>query len=882
AMCNACHYYYGGQHAGMSCGNASCHEANSLHRIIHVTQSGSSYLWSEPSHPTTTPEIDTVAGHIGSNELVVTFTEGVWTKMDQTGPVETSDLLLTDQGGDNPRTITSVTHTPGEASAILTMSAPLIEADLSTDILATVGVAVWDADGEPAGPWPMTITGPARVGIMSVEGILGHDQLYVTFSEPVYANTDATGDLAPDDFTLTDTDDGRTITGVTHTAGESAAVLTLDLPLDETNDIDVDMLAAAADSVYDAYGNAADAAPVTITAVSSAPLLDAVWGVDGHDRLAVRFSTRVYANADATGALQPADFVLIDGGAGKSVIGVEHSPGSYTATIVLDGIIEAADIGSAALAPAGGSIFNAAGYPAPTTAATLASGVQSFIAAVEGVVGNPALAVTFGSQAFANGDQTGALNGFDFTLIAGGKSIIAVEHAAGNSTAIVFMDGILDVADIGGATLAAVSDSIFGPSAGNFPFATDTATVNAQAAPSITRAEGALDYDRLFVSFSEGVYAENNGTGDLGFADFTYTDAGAGGAASAIAVIHSAGDSSAIVVLDGPLLGGDIGADTLEATGTEIFNRLGNPVGTTPLAVTGNDCPVWGTSFPIEDEPQYSATIEDETSLLVGTVGLPTFSFPDPDNDWFNGDDGLGTYVDMNGNLACLSSPRAITVEARVRPTEVDRGVADNTFNRIFERRRNLLVTILNTDYRGDDIPSRAGRASIEVKYRVDNASRHTCPHPQWPDDPYVGNDVKMHQISSDIELFPIVDGHWYTIRVVFNSDKADVPGSDGTPVDVFIDDEGADGLNSPNPTPLDPSLNPDFEQWPGYANATRSINGSSSCKWGALPGDFIEYRDDSSHIGASQNHNQPFEGQIDWLIWQPIADYSGVDESPH
>ena len=28
------------KYAGMSCGNASCHETNSIHRIIHVTDSG--------------------------------------------------------------------------------------------------------------------------------------------------------------------------------------------------------------------------------------------------------------------------------------------------------------------------------------------------------------------------------------------------------------------------------------------------------------------------------------------------------------------------------------------------------------------------------------------------------------------------------------------------------------------------------------------------------------------------------------------------------------------------------------------------------------------------------------------------------------------------
>jgi hypothetical protein len=265
--------------------------------------------------------------------------------------------------------------------------------------------------------------------------------------------------------------------------------------------------------------------------------------------------------------------------------------------------------------------------------------------------------------------------------------------------------------------------------------------------------------------------------------------------------------------------------------------------------------------------PQDSATIWDEYNLLAGSVGNPSFVFPDPsDNDWFTGAEGQGTYIDITNNTACLNSPRAFSIEARVKPTEVDRGVGDNTFNRIFERRRTVLVTILNTDYRGDDIPARANKASIEVKYRTDAAARHTCPHPQWPDDPYVGNDVWMHQISSDIDQWPMVNNHWYRIKVVFNADKSEVPGSNETPVDIFIDDQGTDGLGA-------------GEFWSGYVNATKSINESSSCRWGALPGDFIESRNETSHIGASWNHNQPFEGQIDWVTWQPIADYAFVDD---
>jgi hypothetical protein len=676
--------------------------------------------------------------------------------------------------------------------------------------------------------------------------------------------------------------------GVSHTAGEATAALTLSTALDGTDDIDVDTLAAAADSIHDAYGAPATTDPVTITTVAGAPAIAVVHAIDGHEKLAVWFSERVYANADATGALEPSDFEFTDAGAGKSVVAVDHRPGAVTATLTLDNPVEAADIGGATLAAAGGAIYDITGYPADTTAVELTVGMASSIEKVEGIEGSDRLKITFQTQVYASDDETGALEPGDFIFTdgnGGGASAIVTDgltHAQGSSTAIVTVDAALTATDIGEDSLAAASDAIFGPGAGSFPLGTDAVTISAQTAPAITRVEGAVGYDELFVSFTEGVYAEGDGTGALGQLDFNFADESGSGAGAIIGVAHTAGHSTAIITLDTPLTAGDIGTDTLAAVGDEIFNSIANPVAATPVALSGNDCPTWGATFPIEDEPQYSATTEDQTGLLIGAVGNPTVAFPDVDNDWFNGYEDEGTYIDIVNNNACLNSPRGLTIEARVKPFEVDRGVGDNTFNRVFERRRTILVTILNTDYRGDDVPARAGKASIEVKYRVDAGSRHTCPHPQWPADPYVGDDARMHQMSSDIDQFPIGVGHWYQIKVVFNSDKSDVAGSNGTPVDIFIDDQGENGLNEPNPTPWDPTLSPEYEQWPGYVNATLMINECSSCRWGALPGDFLELRDDTAHIGAAWSHNQPFEGQIDWIVWEPIVDYSGVDDPPH
>jgi predicted CXXCH cytochrome family protein len=89
--------------------------------------------------------------------------------------------------------------------------------------------------------------------------------LLVSFSEPVYANANATGDLQASDFVLTDIDNGRTITGVTHTAGDTTATLTLSSALDMSNDIGVDTVAAAGNAIYDEQETAMGMSAVTIT-----------------------------------------------------------------------------------------------------------------------------------------------------------------------------------------------------------------------------------------------------------------------------------------------------------------------------------------------------------------------------------------------------------------------------------------------------------------------------------------------------------------------------------------------------------------------------------------------------------------------------------------
>ncbi|MEW6601281.1 MAG: cytochrome c3 family protein [Nitrospirota bacterium] len=107
--------------------------------------------------------------------------------------------------------------------------------------------------------------------ISAVEGVIGGNQLTVTFSEGVFTNMGPSGDLVPGDFVFTDTDDARSINSVTHTAGSSTAILTLSTPLDDVNDINTDSLSASGSSIFDDYNEAAATNSVKVTLTSSCP-----------------------------------------------------------------------------------------------------------------------------------------------------------------------------------------------------------------------------------------------------------------------------------------------------------------------------------------------------------------------------------------------------------------------------------------------------------------------------------------------------------------------------------------------------------------------------------------------------------------------------------
>lgn len=862
------------------------------------------------------PSITTVEGLASYDELYVEFSEGAYADSNGTGDLQLSDFILADS--DDGRTILSVQHSAGSSTAVLTLSSALDStSDLGVDTLALASDSAYDEYGDVAGfTDEVTITAMPSPTMTSVEGGTGSSKILVTFSDNVYTDTGMNGPLVPADFVLTDSDNGRTITAVDHTAGAKTAILTLSSAMDANDDFLVDTVAAAAGSVFDGDDYPAGITPVAITEQPPVTIL-AVTGQAGYDRLEVRFSGTVYAETGATGSLQPGDFVLTDSDNGRTIISVDHSPGVDSnltgediAMLTLSSALDSTnDIDVDTVAANG--IYNFMDTAVDTTPVTVTEMPAASIESVEGFVGGDNLKVTFSHWVYGDMGETGTIEPADFTLTdAGGnnpRTITAVQHGAGDSYAFITMSAPLAAGDVDTDTITAVTASIF--NSVDHPVDSTAVTISAQAAPTITSVEGTVGLDEILVLFSEAVYADTGQSGALQASDFSLTDADNG--RTIASVTHTAGSASAILALSSVIdSSADIDTDTLAANG--IYNKMDNPVDTAPVTLTGNNCPVGGSRFDFS-EGAGSSTTDDDTGLLTGTIYDPAQSMRGDGLYWGDDDESVLTYMEASNNTQCLKSPRTLTLETRIYFDNVDldfvdttpaNGIDDDydagltedpvnwccskngdgrntTGTRIAERRNTWQFTVFRGNWTGlDEDPTNPDRARVIFKYKV--TDRGTCDGTYPLDSTGEGSPVNgawYKQISSDIENYPIVSGHWYKIRIVYNTDKARLA------VDIFADDEGTDGSGA-------------GELWTGYKNIAKpDPEDSSACKWAAIPGLVMQTPDYSLNIGENWKHapanpdandaqghynNVTLKGKMDWFVWKPVVDYSGLDDPPY
>ncbi|MEW6419221.1 MAG: LamG-like jellyroll fold domain-containing protein [Nitrospirota bacterium] len=121
-------------------------------KVWNVTKDAS-YFASQTGRP----YIIMAEGSIGSDQLKVTFSEGVYTNTGSSGALVPSDFVLTDT--DNGRTIVSVSHTPGSSIATLTLSSALDSTnDIGTDTLSAASNAIYDNENLSAPTVAVIIT----------------------------------------------------------------------------------------------------------------------------------------------------------------------------------------------------------------------------------------------------------------------------------------------------------------------------------------------------------------------------------------------------------------------------------------------------------------------------------------------------------------------------------------------------------------------------------------------------------------------------------------------------------------------------------------------------------------------------------------------------
>ena len=246
------------------------------------------------------------------------------------------------------------------------------------------------------------------------------------------------------------------------------------------------------------------------------------------------------------------------------------------------------------------------------------------------------------------------------------------------------------------------------------------------------------------------------------------------------------------------------------------------------------------------NEPAGSTTATDESGRFIGKVN---------DSSSFTGDgylhgNGISNYIDFENYDTSFKVSTGLSLETRIKPVGLE-GTA-TYIRRIFARdssNQNYQLSIWRNNSLFPDYNAPSGTASIA--FWVSPVDKH--------------GGVAWKPVLTDYSTHPIVSDHFYRIKVIWNSSKI---GS--IPVNIFIDDEGTDG-------------NGLGENWQGYVDATDSDQSLVPADRRLYEGDKITMADGDFVIGSNVNNhnNNILNGLIDWIKWQGVVDYSGVDNPP-
>jgi hypothetical protein len=370
--------------------------------------------------------------------------------------------------------------------------------------------------------------------------------------------------------------------------------------------------------------------------------------------------------------------------------------------------------------------------------------------------------------------------------------------------------------------------------------------VDAGTAPEIIDAVGTGN--QIAVTFSEGVYTDAGHTSPLQPSDFTLTDVGNNNPRTITGVAHTAGSNVATLTLSASSVAADYGADTLKAaTTSSIYDDCGVAMGTGTVTIRSSGVPGGASTFNFS-ESAGSSTISDDEHIVTGSVNDSAGTIRG--DGYFTGD-GASNYVTFTNNNDAFLADRTLTVETVIKPAGT---FGDNMALRVFERTANGNWQISVWRKPGtSDIPNYNPPTGVgSIAFWLKPTDMYSNP------DGY-SNNYKV--CLTDYTNYPIVSGHWYRVRAVWNSDK-----TTGIPCDIYVDDLGADGLGT-------------GENWTGFKNATKADQSYVKVGGRLYTGDTIVKNAGAFYIGQNGAGGTYWNGLIDWIRIDPYSvDYSGID----
>ncbi len=382
--------------------------------------------------------------------------------------------------------------------------------------------------------------------------------------------------------------------------------------------------------------------------------------------------------------------------------------------------------------------------------------------------------------------------------------------------------------------------------------------------PRLKAANGVSGDNFINVNFTKGVYTSVGPSGALVAGDFFYN-----GSKSVISVNHTAGSSQAILGLDGNLTSIDFYTDTIAPLLNQIYDDYNNPADTTPATIGGDTaCPWPVIFFDFTAAPAEATTVTDDSGLMVANINNETESMQG--NGYYS--NGLWdtlvpasavTYanIDNTETMGCFYDPRHFTYDVRFKPDDVDTdtddshpyGDTDSNFLLFYSYNQGFFQLVRH-EYVGDKNPPAGYATPFFRQLGIYNE-----------DDPPIGQWGKSyHERGSECW---VTSDHWYTFRIVWDSDYEDFDHGRGI-ISIYADDEGTDGNHT-------------GEEWAGFK---RCDSAEYANQYSPLPGDTAIIKTGTPYgfwIGANKNYDWTFNGTIDWLKWQAYSDYSGVDLPP-